>query len=133
MSGYDDSGAIKLTMTERVATSMKLMAYARLSMLCFGIMGTIGVPVAGFVGIRFVNAWDKMNEQQMQTREHLLSLQAEVRHTVSDMVTSQKNVRDEMERSDRVLNDRINTQGTWMQQLSSKVEDLSKYVYTKVR
>lgn len=123
----------KLTLAERAATSMTLMAYARMAVIILTVMTPPATGLVLWMINRLVNSMDRINEQQIKTGQDYARLETKVTNIVSDQVTSVINIGNRIDQGEKFLNDRLNVQATWLQQLTSKYEELSKYVYTKVR
>lgn len=130
---YGPVGDVKMTVTERVATSMTLMMYARIAMIVLGIMSPPILGIGAWMANRLVTTMDKIADKQEQSSRDFAQLQNQVVNIVSDQVKASKNIADRIEQGERVLNDRINAQGDWARQISIRIEELSKYVYQKVR
>ena len=130
---YGPSNPTKRTVTERVAGSTTLMAYARVAMVIIGFMAPPMLGLAAWVANRLVTTMDKVIDKQEQEGREYSELKTQVLNIVSSQVQNSRNIAERIEQGERVLNDRINAQGNWLTQMSAKFEDLSKFVYQNLR
>lgn len=127
-------------LTQRIVDSVRLTAYVRMFNLLGSLVMLLGVPGAGYLAHRYIEALDRIASKQEQTISDFKVLQGEVRHTTSDIVQGNKNMMDRVEMGERMLSDRLNAQADRLaaqqaviQNIQTKLEDYAKYLFTKVR
>lgn len=128
----------KMTLEERIATSIRVMALSRMAMIVGGTVALIGVPLGGYLGHRYIGTMDHIAARQEQGLREFAVLQEQLRHTVGDIVLGNKNLVERMEQGERFLTDRQNAQASRidaqqaeLQRLTIEVRDLAKYLYTR--
>lgn len=103
------------------------------SVLVAFLLMFIVMPAGTWALGRLITTQDEQTKKQAELERQFATLHTQVVNIVSDQVQNSKNIQDRIESGEKVLNDRVNTQGGWLQQLSEKFDRLSQYVYQNVR
>lgn len=140
MANHQHPAEQREPLEQRITNNIKLTALTRMVNLIGGIIVVVGVPTAGLLANRYIAVLDRISARQEKNLRDFELLQAELRHTTSDIAQSNKNVIDRVELGEKLLyaalaaqSDRITAQGVALQQTISEVRDMAKYLYTKVR
>lgn len=118
---------------ESAAASASQIVTTRFAIWFVAASVPIVVGFAGWGGNRIISTLDQAVERQALASRDIAEIRAQVTGNIALNTASMKTIAERLEESNKVLNDRQNAQANWMQQLATKLEELTKYVYQKVR